>query len=270
MDKNKSAFKLQHIPHIYWINLSSDEQRRVYMEAQFKYWEIENHTRIEGYDARGDNDVSVHLKGIIPDGITENELGCCMSHLKAIKHFYENSTDDYCLIVEDDVSLDIAKFWNFTWIDFFKLLPYDWDCVQLTTICTGDIHIKLHLKFINDFSAAIYLISRHHAAKMMKHHVRGEKYKLDNGVLPRATSEDTILESGKTYTIPLFLYNMNFPSTIHAEHIHVFHKGPHDALMNYWQTQGPDMNIKEHMTYDPYYRRITENSNNPPPPPPNP
>ena len=57
MVKNISAFKLQHIPHIYWINLSSDEQRRVYMEAQFKYWEIENHTRIEGYDARGDKEV---------------------------------------------------------------------------------------------------------------------------------------------------------------------------------------------------------------------
>ena len=270
MDKNKAAFKLQNIPHIYWINLEADEQRRIYMEAQFKYWEIENHTRIEGFDARGDNDVSSHLKGIIPDGITHNELGCCMSHLKAIKHFYENTDDDYCLIVEDDVSLDVAKFWHFTWTDFFKLLPYDWDCVQLTTICTGDIHVRIHLKFINDFSAAIYLITRHHAAKIMKHHVRGDKYKLDNGVLPRATSEDTIFESGKTYTIPLFLYNMNFPSTIHAEHIQVFHKGPHDALMHYWQTQGPDININDHMQFDPYYGRITENSNNPPPPPPNP
>ena len=130
--------------------------------------------------------------------------------------------------------------------------------------------MKIHLKFINDFSAAIYLITRHHAAKIMKNHVRGDKYKLDNGVLPRATSEDTIFESGKTYTIPLFLYNMNFPSTIHAEHIQVFHKGPHDALMHYWQTQGPDININDHMQFDPYYGRITENSNNPPPPPPNP
>ena len=73
MDKNKAAFKLQNIPHIYWINLEADEQRRIYMEAQLKYWEIKNHTRIEGFDARGDNDVSSHLKGIIPDGITHNE-----------------------------------------------------------------------------------------------------------------------------------------------------------------------------------------------------
>ena len=55
MDKNKSAFKLQGLPHIYWLNLDADEPRRIYMEAQFKYWEIENHTRISGFDGREDD-----------------------------------------------------------------------------------------------------------------------------------------------------------------------------------------------------------------------
>lgn len=261
MDKNKSAPKLKNLPHIYWLNLDNDVERREYMETQFRYWEIENHTRISGYDARGDNDVSSYLKGRIPDNVNQNELGCCMSHLKAIKHFYEETDDEYCMIVEDDVNLDIARYWNFTWTEFFSLLPYDWDCVQLTTICTGDIHVKLHLKFINDFSAAVYLINRHHAAKIIKHHVRGDKYKLDNGVKPRAVSEDVILESGKTYTIPIFLYNLRFESTIHQEHIGIFHKAPHDALLNYWQQAGASIDIKDHMNYDPFLGRITEPSN---------
>ena len=51
-DKNKSAFKLQGLPHIYWLNLDADVKRREYMENQFDYWEIENHTRISGYDGR--------------------------------------------------------------------------------------------------------------------------------------------------------------------------------------------------------------------------
>ena len=259
LDKNKGAFKLKGMPHIYWINLDADTNRREYMENQFEYWEIENHTRIDGIDGRED-DPAVYLKGKVPDDVTINELGCCLSHLKAIKHFYENTDDEYCLILEDDANLDLARYWNFTWTDFFSLLPYDWDCVQLTTICTGDIHIKLHLKFINDFSAAIYLISRHHAEKLMKHHVRGNKFKLDQGVKPRAVSEDTVLETGKTYTIPLFLYNLNFPSSIHQEHITIFHKSPHDALLNFWQQNGATFNIKEHMVYDPYLGRITENS----------
>ena len=112
MDKNKSAFKLKGLPHIYWLNLDSDEDRKEYMENQFKYWEIENHTRIAGYDGRED-DVSDNLKGRIPDNVSQGELGCCMSHLKAIKEFYENSDDEYCIIAEDDVNLDIAHYWNF-------------------------------------------------------------------------------------------------------------------------------------------------------------
>ena len=234
------------------------------MEDQFSYWEINDHTRIAGYDGRED-DVSSHLKGRIPDNVSQNELGCCLSHLKAIKKFYEETDDEYCLIMEDDAVLDLARFWNFTWHEFFSLLPYDWDCVQMTTITTGDIHVKLHQKFINDFSAAVYLISRHHAAKVLKNHMRGDKWKLDNGVKPRAVSEDTILESGKTYSIPLFLYNLNFNSTIHPEHIHVFHQGPYNALLNFWQQQGATVDIKEWMNYDPYLGRIAGQHRDPEP-----
>ena len=194
-DKNKSTFKLKGLPHIYWINLDSDVTRKEWMEDQFDYWEIENHTRISGYDGRED-DPSSHLKGRIPDNVSPGELGCCMSHLKAIKEIYENSDDDYCIIAEDDVSLDLVRYWPFTWTEFFSLLPYDWDCIQMTTICTGDIHVKLHLKFINDFSAAFYLISRHHAAKVLRCYMRGDKWKLDVGVKPRAVSEDTVLVTG--------------------------------------------------------------------------
>lgn len=262
MDKNKSVHKLKGLPAIYWINLDADEDRRFYMEEQFKYWQIENHIRISGYDARKD-DVSEHLKGIIPDNVSQSELGCCMSHIKAIKHFYEETDDDYCLIFEDDVDLSTVRFWNFSWSEFFSLIPYDWDCVQLTTICTGDIHVRLHLKFINDFSAAAYLITRHHAAKILKNHIRGKKYKLDNRVKPRAVSEDTILETGKTYTIPIFLYNLEFNSTIHQEHISIFHKGPHKALSDYWQQTSAQVDIRQWMDYDPYLGRVVENSNAP-------
>ena len=258
-DKNKSTYKLKNIGPIYYLNLDGHPERREFMEEQFEYWDIKDHTRIAGYDGRED-DVSDNLKGLFPDQVTQGELGCCMSHLKAIKEFYENSDDPYCIIAEDDVNLNIAHYWNFTWTEFFGLLPYDWDCVQMTTICTGDIHVKLHLKFINDFSAAFYLISRHHAAKVLRNHMRGDKWKLDNGVKPRAVSEDTVLESGKTYTIPLFLYNLSFQSSIHQEHIGIFHKGPYEALLNWWQQSGAGVDIRSHMDYDAYMGRITENS----------
>jgi len=55
MDKNKTLFNLRGLPPIYWLNLENDIHCREYMENQFKYWEIENHTRISGFDGRVDD-----------------------------------------------------------------------------------------------------------------------------------------------------------------------------------------------------------------------
>ena len=164
MDKNKSAYKLQNIPPIYYLNIDGQPERRQYVEEHFKYWEIENYTRISAYDGR-DDDLSDIIKGRYPEAMTSGEVGCTTSHLKAIKHWYDTSDSSYALIMEDDIDLNLVKFWNFTWRDFMSKLPYDWDVVQLAIICTGSIHVKLHKRFINDFSTACYMINRHHAEK---------------------------------------------------------------------------------------------------------
>ena len=257
MDKNKSAHKLKGLPSIYWLNLDADEDRRFYMEEQFKYWEIENHTRIAGYDARED-DPSEHLKGKVPDNVSPAELGCCMSHLKAIKYFYEETDDEYCMILEDDVDFSTVKYWNFTWNDFYAHFPYDYDVVQLAIICTGDLHVRLHKRFVNDFSTACYVISRYHAEKLVRLHCRDDKYKLDQGVKPRPVADDLIYNSGNSFAIPLFLYKVELGSSIHPDHVEVFHKANQAALMNYWQQQGASIDITEYMNYDPYLGRITE------------
>ena len=99
---------------------------------------------------------------------------------------------------------------------------------------------------------------RHHAAKILKNHVKGDKYKLDNGVKPRPVSEDLVFESGKSYCIPLFLYNLDMGSAIHPEHIEIFHRQSHDGLLNYWQQNGSELNIRSLMDYDPYLLRVSE------------
>ena len=116
---------------------------------------------------------------------------------------------------------------------------------------------------MNDFSTAAYMITRHHAEKILKHHVRGDKYKLDNGVKPRAVADDLIYNSGNAFSIPLFLYKIALGSSIHPEHIDVFHRQSHDGLLHFWETRGSDMTIDDLMNYDPYLGRIT----NPSPPP---
>ena len=177
LDKNKAAYKLRSIGPIYCLNLDGQPERWQYMEDQFKYWEIKNYTRISAYDGR-DDDLSDIITGKYPENMSSGEVGCVTSHLKAMKHWLETSDSPYAIMMEDDCSLDLVRFWNFTWSDFYAHIPYDWDVVQIAIICTGDIHVKLHKRFVNDFSTACYLITRHHAEKLLKYHTRGDKYKI--------------------------------------------------------------------------------------------
>ena len=258
LDKNKSAYKLKGIGPIYCINIDGQPERWEYMENQFKYWEIANYTRISAYDGRED-DLSDIITGRYPDQMSSGEIGCTTSHLKAMKEFLKTD-EPYAIMMEDDCSLELVQSWNFGWQDFYAHLPYDWDVVQIAVICTGDLHVRLHKRFVNDFSTACYMITRHHAEKLIKHHVRKNKYKLDNGVKPRPVADDLIYNSGNTYTMPIFIFQPKVGSSIHPEHIDVFHKGNYDAQTNFWITNGSNMKIKEMMDYDPYLGRITENS----------
>jgi len=257
MDKNKSAYKLKNFGPIYYLNLDDQPERRQYMEDQFKYWEIEDYTRISAYDGR-DDDLGSILKGRYPDNVTSGEVGCITSHLRAIKHWYETSDSPYAVIMEDDCNLDLVKYWDFTWTDFYSRLPYDWDVVQLAIICTGNIYVALHKRFVNDFSTACYIITRHHAEKLIRHHIRGDKYKLDNGIKPRAVADDLVYNSGNTFSIPLLLYKLELGSSIHPEHIDIFHRNSHDGILNFWQQNGANLTIENLTNYDPYLGRVTK------------
>ncbi len=261
MDKNKSTYKVKGIGPIYYLNLDGQSERREYMEDQFKYWEIENYTRISAYDGR-DDDLSGIIKGRYPEMMSSGEIGCVTSHLKAIKHWYETSDSQYAIIMEDDCNLDLIKYWNFTWSDFYCRIPYDWDVMQIAIICTGDVHVRVHKRFVNEFSTACYLITRHHAEKLLRLHVRGEKYKLDNGVKPRPVADDLIYNSGNTYSLPLLLYRIELGSSIHPDHIDAFHRGNYDAQFNYWSQKGAELTIDNLMDYDPYLGRVVESSGN--------
>ena len=228
MDKNKAAYKLKGLPPIYYLNLDGQPERKIYMDAQFKYWEIEHNTRISAYDGR-DDDLSDIIKGKYPENMSSGEIGCTTSHLKALKYFLDNSDAPCALIMEDDCDIGTVSYWPFVWKDFFCKIPYGYDVVQLAIINPAEVHLKIHKRFVNDFSTACYLITRRYAEKMILLHCRGgytgkQTYKLDQGVKPRAVADDLIYNSGNTFSIPLFLYRIEMGSSIHKDHVDVFHK----------------------------------------------
>ena len=259
MDKNKAAYKLKGLPPIYVINLDDKPERWKFMEDQFKYWQVENYQRISAYDGRGDNDLGEILKGRYPDQMTSGEVGCVTSHLKALKMFLE--TDEPCLLMmEDDCDISNVFHWGFTWKDFYSKIPYDYDVVQLAIINPASITVQLHKRYVNDFSTACYLITRRHAQKLVDLHCRGDKYKLDQGMKPRAVADDLIYNSGNTFAIPLLVYRYELGSSIHPNHIDAYHRGNYEALTNFWAQNGSNIDIRDYMNYDPYLGRITENS----------
>ena len=255
MDKNKATYKLKALPPVYVINLDEQPERWDVMEESLKYWEVENYTRISAYDGRED-DLSDILKGRYPDGMSSGEVGCTTSHLKALKEFLK--TDAPCaLILEDDCDISTASYWPFIWKDFYSKIPYDYDVIQLAVINPMSVYLQLHRRFVNDFSTAAYMITRHHAQKLINLHCRGDKYKLDNGSKPRAVADDLIYNSGNTFAIPLFLYRIELGSSIHKEHVDVFHKTSYDALWNFWKTQASGVQDWNAMfDYEPYFNRV--------------
>ena len=256
MEINKAVHKLKGLPPVYVINLDGEPHRWKEAEDMLKYWEVENYTRISAYDGRED-DLSDILKGRYPDRMTSGEVGCTTSHLKAMKEFLK--TDAPCaIIMEDDCDISTAFHWGFTWKDFYAKIPYDYDTIQLAIINPASVYVQMHRRFINDFSTACYMITRHHAEKLVRLHCRGEKYKLDQGVKPRAVADDLIYNSGNTYAVPIFLYKIQLGSSIHPEHIDAIHKASYNALSNWWSQSGIDVSIDKLMNFDPYLGRVTE------------
>ena len=258
-DRNKSAYKLKNFGPVYCINLDGQPERWQYMKNQFDYWEVKDYTRISAYDGRED-DLSDIIKGKYPENMSSGEVGCTTSHLNAMKHYLETSDSPYAIMMEDDCSLDLVKYWNFKWSDLYAYLPYDYDVVQLAIICTGDIHVRLHKRFVNDFSTACYIISRYHAEKLVRLHCRGDKYKLDQGVKPRPVADDLIYNSGNSFAIPLLVYKFELGSSIHPVHVDAYHKQNYEAQVNFWTQNGANIDIADYMNYDPYLGRVTESS----------
>ena len=254
-EKNKAAYKLKNFGPLYYINLDGQPERDAEMQAMCKYWDL-NPVRVSAFDGR--NDKLEHIiEGNYPEGVTPGEIGCVTSHLKAIKQWYETSDSPYAVFAEDDVSFDTARFWGFDWDTFISKVPYDWDCIQLAIINPGVVYANMHARWINDFSTACYMVTRHHAKKLIDHHCVGDKFRLDQGVKPRPVADDLIYNCGRTYAIPLFHYKIELGSSIHPEHLEIFHRSSHDGILNHWKESLAQMEDQSVLfNYDPYLGRI--------------
>lgn len=75
--------------------------------------------------------VHYHHARLVEDGkVTAAELGCLLSHLKAIRHAYL-SNSNATLVMEDDVDFSLVGLWGESLKNLTKRAPRDWNFIQL-------------------------------------------------------------------------------------------------------------------------------------------
>ncbi len=243
--------KLKGFPTPYYVSLEECSDRREELEGQFSKYGISPRSII----SKKFSDCDDKLTGKYLDTLNDGTKGCCVSHLKAIKDWYETTDENYGFFCEDDLSLDTVQHWNFTWKEFVDSLPKDAECVQLFTIRGSYDTFALRERYWDDWGATAYILTRDYAKKIIDTYIIDDTYHLE---LPSADVmpliENILFTSlGKTYTIPLFVENIDFKSTFENEDDDVSdgqktnHRKSKELVIEYWKNKGK-VNRKETLT----------------------
>jgi GR25 family glycosyltransferase involved in LPS biosynthesis len=243
--------KLAEFPSVQYISIDTASERRDWLLNQFNKNEIKNttphifkHYTLCNYQVTGKK---IHIP-------PKDFIGPVTSHLLTIKSWYENTSEPYTIICEDDVSFETVKFWNFTWIDFFNKLPQDWECIQLSCIyefpipVNKDITFKLREPF--DWGCQIYLINRSYAKKLIETFFDNETFVLDipnSDYLPIA--EHILFNSvdKNVYNLPLFVENAELISSMRdvPGKLNTNHLESYNFVLQWWEEVGQFLNLNE-------------------------
>jgi len=202
--------KLQDFPTTYYVSLEECKDRQEKLEKAFSDYNVYPKAILSKRYAESNDTITGKFVYQLNDGTK----GCCVSHLKAIQEWYENTNEEYAFFCEDDLSLETIEYWDFTWNEFISQLPEDWECVQLLTIRDDFEGIELRERYWNDWGATAYILKRSYAKKIIDTYIK-DTYHLEipnQEIMPLI--ENILFTSlGQVYTIPLFVENIEFDST---------------------------------------------------------
>lgn len=268
-EKNKEGIsKLKGLSKVYYISLEESLDRQKNIQKQFLGYGVPLYGVISKRFAES-NDI---VTGRYVHQLNDGTKGCCVSHLNAIRHWYENHNDEYGFFCEDDLSLETVEYWDFDWQEFLDSLPEDWNAVQLLTVRKDFDTFELRERQWNDWAVTAYIIKRDYAKKLIDTYIQGNAYCLDipnTDIMPLI--ENIIFTTlGKTYTIPLFVEETNFQSTYSTEQDSdvkdgqkTNHYHANKVVLEYWKNKEknePNMNESDLQTLLTEYSLDTENA----------
>jgi FkbM family methyltransferase len=255
--------KLYGLPTVHYVSLEESEERRNNLEKQFEFYGIST----KGIISKKFCDSNDIITGKYVDQLNDGTKGCAVSHLKAIKEWYETTNDDYGFFCEDDLSLDTVNYWDFTWDQFIESVPEDAECVQLLTIRDEFDTFEIRERYWNDWGATAYIITRDYAKKIIDTFIIGESYKLEVGEIQPLIENILFASVGKTYTVPLFVEEINFNSTFTGDDFDVKngqknnHYIAHDLVLNWWKNKNKKLNSQRTELEELLYRYSLDTEN---------
>jgi glycosyl transferase family 25 len=140
--------------------------------------------------------------------LSENEVACALSHIKAIQYAFDNSLDNV-LIMEDDCSFEYLEFKTKTLRQLMSI-NNDWDIIQLGIICGEELHTNftnlldenLTKSCYYSLGAVAYLVNRKGMEKILNYFSKTRNLKV---------ADEYIYELTNTYlTIPYFTQHSNY------------------------------------------------------------
>jgi hypothetical protein len=240
---NNLKHKFKDIPHIFYLNLDQRKDRKEYIENQFKLLDIKNFTRVSA--DRFSVETFNSWKSLISNKPLNEiaRLSTLLNQLQTIINWYDSNLSEHCIIAEDDINFLIAKYWPFTWTDFFSRLPCNWDCVQLHVIGEHFVPMGLSNRSKNNHSAACYLINRSFASKLKQMHWDNGKFIFydnygydENWQKYHYQSADFVpYQIGITYTFPIFITNPQFISDSYANSTNSMARESDLVTLSWWK-----------------------------------
>jgi hypothetical protein len=238
------------IPSVHYINLDTEVERNKSINNQLNRYNIKN---VTPHIISKDTNTRENVSGELLNEVNDSTISCTKNHLKAIKNWLDSSYGPYALFLEDDIYLKTSDNWNFTWGEFIKELPFDWDAIQLTCVRDTFDTIKLHERQWDDWSSAGYIITRGYAKRLLDEYYSDGEFNLTikgTNVLPY--TENILFYIGKTYTIPLFAEDAQFESTfqerVFKEEQDKKHLDSSNFTINWWKENGKNTQLKDLMT----------------------
>jgi hypothetical protein len=206
---------LKNCPTIYYISSEKFKSRQCNIETLFKNLNL-NYVPVVISEKE-----DLETKYIYSEKFEQEKqaIYTTISHLKAIEKWLNSSKEEIGLFFEDDISFETVEYWNFNITDFLNKLPTGWEAIQLQIVSENIKNVSLNYfeeRSWNDWAVGAYLIKREYAEKIIKNHKKENYYDLN---LPEPYSniqpliENIIYSFGKVYKFPLFIENLNEPTT---------------------------------------------------------